>query len=321
MNCIVCPQTQIRTFLRLGFFFFGTTPPFSSVSSSPPVFRFLRAPFLRDLVLLLVAVLVAPEVFFTVILVADDLTVNLVLLGTGMIFTLDGPAAVALAVAAAVAVPVGEGLGLTVVGLTAGVDVDVETTGAVAVAPLSVAVAVLVAVLVGVPVVPSGFSDGIFSPVAVLVVDGIIPPAMEAALGGEVVVATTLSVVVSISTVVSAIAVEVDEVLVTPALVGLSFLMEVVTAAAAAVTSVDSVSSLGGTEDATGITDVSSLVSAAASVVVLLVVVILVLVLVLVVVVKLVNSPGSTSLFSLLPFVSTSIFVDGSVVSIIVFVR
>jgi hypothetical protein len=264
---------------------------------------------LRDLVLLLVAVLVAPEVFFMVILVADDLTVNLVLLATGMIFTLDGPAAVAAA-----AVPVGEGLGLT-----AGVGVDVETTGAVPVASLSmaVAVAVLVAVLVGVPVVPSGFSDGIFSPAAVLVVDGIVPSTTEAALGGEVVVATALSVVVSISTVVSAIAVEADEVLVTPALVGLSFLMEVVTAAAT-LTSVDSVSvsSLGGTEDATGTTDFSSLVSAATSVVASVVLVVVVLV----VVVKVVNSPGSTSLFSLLPFVSTSIFVDGSVVSIIVVV-
>ena len=314
MNCIICPQTEILTFLRLGFFFFGTTPPFSSASSSPPVFRFLRTPFLRDLVLLLVAVLLAPEVFFMVILVADDLTVNLVLLATGMIFTLDGPAAVAAA-----AVPVGEGLGLTVVGLTAGVGVDVETTGAVPVASLSVAVAVavLVAVLVGVPVVPSGFSDGIFSPAAVLVVDGIVPSTTEAALGGEVVVATALSVVVSTSTVVSAIAVEADEVLVTPALVGLSFLMEVVTAAAT-LTSVDSVSvsSLGGTEDATGTTDFSSLVSAATSVVASVVLVVVVLV----VVVKVVNSPGSTSLFSLLPFVSTSIFVDGSVVSIIVVV-
>lgn len=183
------------TFLRLGFFFFGTTPPFSSASSSSVDFRFLRAPFLRDLVLLL-GVLVTPEVFFTVILVVEDLT-NL-LLATGMIFTLDGRAA---------ALTVGEGLGLKV-DLTEVFDV---TTGAVA--PLSVAVAVLVPVLVGIPV-PSDFSDWIFSPMPVLVLYGIVPPVTEAALGGEV--AATLSVVVS------GIAVEVDEIVVSPAL-ALSF--------------------------------------------------------------------------------------------------
>lgn len=78
--------------------------------------------------------------------------------------------------------------------------------------------------------------------------------------------------------------------------------MEDVTRAAAAVTSVDFVPSLDGAEDAVDISDGPSLVSAMASVVL---------------VVKVVNSPGSASLFSLLPFVSISIFVDDSVFSII----